>query len=182
MFTSILLFFYFILETGVLSILDATTNDLAMLINNLDLQAMLSTPDMMHLRLSASIFPSPTPGSTLEKAKVHNNGSPTATTTKIKLAVKSSLSAKRVIKNSAVTRPDLVRQMSALSISLLRPYAQSRGYLAKIANNSVHAPITVAPTPSVGISSSASASSTKATAATIGNQASASLIVKRIAL
>ncbi|PPQ91217.1 hypothetical protein CVT25_001175 [Psilocybe cyanescens] len=164
-------------DEGVLSILDAATNDLAMLINNLDLQATPSTPDMTPLRPSASMSPSPTPVSTLEKVKALDNGSPTATAKKRRLVAESPLGAKSVVKNSAATRPDLFRQMSTSSISSLRPYAQSRGYLLKSSNVvQAQAPTSVAP----AASAATSAPSAKATSA-IGNQANALLIAKQIA-
>jgi hypothetical protein len=46
--------FYILLIIGVLSILDAATNGLALLINTLDLQATPMTPDMTPLQPSPS--------------------------------------------------------------------------------------------------------------------------------
>ncbi|KAH9487444.1 hypothetical protein JR316_0001520 [Psilocybe cubensis] len=165
-------------EEGVLSILDAATNDLALLINNLDLQATPSTPDMTPLRPSASMSPSPTPVSTLEKAKAIDNGSPTtAASKKRRLVADSPLGAKSVVKNSSASnaqtmRPELLRQMSTSSISSLRPYAQSRGYPPKPSGqaqgSTMAAPASVAP---LNISSKANAT---------GNQTNASLIAKQI--
>jgi serine/arginine repetitive matrix protein 2 len=85
---------------GVLSILDAATNDLALLINTLDLQATPITPDLTPLR------PSPLPA---EEVAAEYGGNP-----KRKALVADS-SLKKTLRSS----------MS--SISSLRPYAQSRG-------------------------------------------------------
>lgn len=119
--------------SGVLSILDAATNDLAQLINNLDLQATPTTPDMTPLRPSpgSAIFDhSPTPVSTLEKVKPSQyDGSPKK---RKLLQPESPLTAKK--KASATVGPSaggLFRQISTSSISSLRPYAQSRGYPPK---------------------------------------------------
>ncbi|KAF8814601.1 hypothetical protein BYT27DRAFT_7249906 [Phlegmacium glaucopus] len=88
-------------DEGVLSILDAATNDLALLINTLDLQATPATPDMTPLR------PSPL---TAEKiAAAEYDGSPR----------KKGLLADSPLKNTL--------RSSMSSISSLRPYAQSRG-------------------------------------------------------
>jgi hypothetical protein len=58
---------YISLFIGVLSILDAATNDLALLINTLDLQATPITPDLTPLR------PSPLP---IEEVASEHYGSP----------------------------------------------------------------------------------------------------------
>ncbi|PPQ81738.1 hypothetical protein CVT25_013625 [Psilocybe cyanescens] len=94
---------------------------------------------------------------------------------------KENAEEQAVFKNSAATRPDFFRRMSSSSISLLRSYAQSRGYSAKSTNNTFHAPTTVTPAPSVRISVLVSASSTEATIPASENQANASLIAKQIA-
>ena len=91
----------FLLFIGVLSILDAATNDLALLINTLDLQATPNTPDMTPLR------PSPLPAE-MVAGSLEYDGSP-----KKKGFADSPL--KKTLRSS----------MS--SISSLRPYAQSRG-------------------------------------------------------
>ena len=85
--------------TGVLLILDAATNDLALLINTLDLQATPITPDMTPLR------PSPLP---VEEVASEYDGSPP------KKALVADSPLKKTLRSS----------MS--SISSLRPYAQSR--------------------------------------------------------
>ena len=85
---------------GVLSILDAATNDLAMLINTLDLQATPITPDLTPLR------PSPLP---VGEIAAENDGDPK----------KKSLVADSPLKKTL--------RSSMSSISSLRPYAQSRG-------------------------------------------------------
>ena len=90
---------------GVLSILDAATNDLALLINTLDLQATPNTPDLTPLR------PSPLPAEKVA-GTLEYDGSP-----KKKAAVDSPL--KKTLRSS----------MS--SISSLRPYAQSRNTVSK---------------------------------------------------
>ena len=74
---------------GVLSILSAATNDLASLINTLDLQATPSTPDMTPLKASNQL--------------------------------------------ESPLKRTLRRQVS--SLASLRPYAQSRGYNAKLASS-----------------------------------------------
>ncbi|PPQ90596.1 hypothetical protein CVT25_006168 [Psilocybe cyanescens] len=90
------------------------------------------------------------------------NRSPTATAKKNKLVSGSPLCAKNVVKTS-------------------RLRGRSRGYSAKSANSLVHALTTLPPpAPSVGILTSASASSTKGTAA-IANQANTLLIATQIA-
>ncbi|KDR69956.1 hypothetical protein GALMADRAFT_898782 [Galerina marginata CBS 339.88] len=149
-------------EEGVLSILDAATNDLALLINNLDLQATPSTPDMTPLRLAGSLSPSPTPASTLEKVKAYAhahahvqgnassgdgagaqyNGSPK----KKRVGQDSPLGMKSAKKLAATMGQSLLaRQGSAASISSLRPYAQSRGYPSKsgFASNGTTPPATI---------------------------------------
>ena len=85
---------------GVLSILDAATNDLALLINTLDLQATPMTPDMTPLR------PSPLP---VEEVASELDGS----------------SKKKALIADSPLKKTLRSSMS--SISSLRPYAQSRG-------------------------------------------------------
>ncbi|KAF8959872.1 hypothetical protein BDZ97DRAFT_1666634 [Flammula alnicola] len=95
-------------DEGVLSILDAATNDLALLINNLDLQATPSTPDLTPFR--------PSPLSTVEKATPTGgagfDGSPKN--------LKKHLVAESPLKKSYLA--------TVSSVSSLRPYAQSRGY------------------------------------------------------
>ncbi|KAF8148662.1 hypothetical protein B0H34DRAFT_802878 [Crassisporium funariophilum] len=122
-------------EEGVISILDAATNDLALLINNLDLQATPgttpNTPDMTPLRPSP--FPSPSPlsfpTSNLSSlpalpvpAQMEYTGSPT------------SKSSRNTMKRGLVPESPLRRGLreSAGSVSSLRPYAQSRGNAATV--------------------------------------------------
>ncbi|KAF9482957.1 hypothetical protein BDN70DRAFT_892146 [Pholiota conissans] len=117
-------------EEGVLSILDAATNDLALLINNLDLQATPSTPgDLTPLRpLSASADATPsdasqsqsqTPTLSLKKARRNVADSPLKTLRKNQLATMSSVSS-------------------------LRPYAQSRAF-TKPANVVGSGPLSLLP-------------------------------------
>lgn len=90
-------------KIGVLSILDAATNDLAQLINNLDLEATPNTPDISLSRpLSKDLTD-------------RFNGSP----------------VRRI--QSVTTRDagELGLRPSTVSISSLRPYAQSRGKATK---------------------------------------------------
>ncbi|KAF9560634.1 hypothetical protein CPC08DRAFT_466596 [Agrocybe pediades] len=119
-------------DEGVLSILDAATNDLAQLINVLDLQATPTTPDLTPLRPSpGSVFysHSPTPVSTLEKVKPSEyDGSPRR---RKMLQPESPLTAKKASATMGPSAGDLFRQMSTSSISSLRPYAQCRGYPPK---------------------------------------------------
>ena len=93
------IFFKFFL--GVLSILDAATNDLALLINNLDLQATPGTPDMTPLR------PSPLPVEKVTGAEYDG-----------------SLKKKALVADSPLKN---ILRSTTSSISSLRPYAQSRG-------------------------------------------------------
>jgi len=90
---------------GVLSILDAATNDLALLINTLDLQATPMTPDMTPLR------PSPLP---VEEVAAELDGNP---------------KKKALVADSPLQR---TLRSSMGSISSLRPYAQSRGAVKPI--------------------------------------------------
>ena len=91
----------FALLLGVLSILDAATNNLVLLINTLNLQATLATPDI------TPIWPSLLPAKAT--GAINYDGSPR----------KKTLLANSPLKNT------LWSSMS--SISSLRPYAQSRG-------------------------------------------------------
>ncbi|KAF8867965.1 hypothetical protein CPB84DRAFT_1810241 [Gymnopilus junonius] len=108
-------------DEGVLSILDAATNDLALLINNLDLQATPSSiPGDTPLRPSPSPGSvSPTPFSTLEKEK-----DMFGSVKKRTVVIDSPLGLKSAKKAGSAL---LARQTSTASISSLRPYAQSRG-------------------------------------------------------
>lgn len=90
-------------KIGVLSILDAATNDLAQLINNLDLEATPNTPDIPLSRPVSKDF--------TDKF----NGSPVRRTRSVTTRVAGELGL----------RP------STVSISSLRPYAQSRGKATK---------------------------------------------------
>ena len=90
-------------KIGVLSILDAATNDLAQLINNLDLEATPNTPDISLSRPVSKDF--------TDKF----NGSPVRRTQSVTTRVAGELGL----------RP------STVSISSLRPYAQSRGKATK---------------------------------------------------
>ena len=90
-------------KIGVLSILDAATNDLAQLINNLDLEATPNTPDISLSRPVSKDF--------IDKF----NGSP----------VRRTRSVTRHVPGELGSRP------STVSISSLRPYAQSRGKATK---------------------------------------------------
>ncbi|KAG5641013.1 hypothetical protein DXG03_006381 [Asterophora parasitica] len=95
-------------EDGVLSILDAATNDLAQLINHLDLEATPGTPDMTPLR------PSPALLSPLSRSRsspgAYELDSPT----------------KNKSKNLPMASPARKSPHNMPSISSLRPYAQSR--------------------------------------------------------
>lgn len=98
---------------GVLSILDAATNDLALLINNLDLQATPSTPgDLTPLRPSLSTDATPS------DASQSQSQTPTLSHKKAKKNVVDS-PLKTLRKNQLAT---------VSSVSSLRPYAQSRGF------------------------------------------------------
>ncbi|KAF8964899.1 hypothetical protein BDZ97DRAFT_1918601 [Flammula alnicola] len=95
-------------DEGVLLILDAATNDLALLINNLDLQAMLSMSDLTPFHpslLSMVKKATPTGGTGFDGSS--NN-------------LKKHLSAESPLKKSYLA--------TVSSVSSLRPYAQSRGY------------------------------------------------------
>ncbi|KAF5312056.1 hypothetical protein D9619_003769 [Psilocybe cf. subviscida] len=136
-------------EEGVLSILDAATNDLALLINNLDLQATPSTPgDLSPFRPSApSTVEKDTSGASTVKGDNSlssstssvGDGSPARTIGRSRgrfviaespLKKTSTLAASRANStNSACTLT------STASITSLRPYAQSRGYAPKASVN-----------------------------------------------
>ncbi|KAG6865214.1 hypothetical protein C0991_004415 [Blastosporella zonata] len=101
-------------EDGVLSILDAATNDLAQLINHLDLEATPVTPDMTPLRpLNAPLSSAKSGDST----RTYSQDSPT----------KNMLSG-GTVRKSAHKMP---------SISSLRPYAQSRKNMPAMAIPSI---------------------------------------------
>ncbi|CAA7269077.1 unnamed protein product [Cyclocybe aegerita] len=104
-------------EEGVLSILDAATNDLALLINNLDLQATPGTPDLMPLR--------PSPLSTVEKdaSDSASLSLPGSTESNDSPAPKSSRRCATV----ADSPLKCTLHGSMASFSSLMPYAQSRG-------------------------------------------------------
>ncbi|KAG6916979.1 hypothetical protein DXG01_004408 [Tephrocybe rancida] len=93
-------------EDGVLSILDAATNDLAQLINHLDLEATPATPDMTPFRPSNALFSS----------MMKSGGSPGDDSPTKNKSVKAMLSGSP-LKKSPHNMP---------SITSLRPYAQSR--------------------------------------------------------
>ncbi|TFK33165.1 hypothetical protein BDQ12DRAFT_448473 [Crucibulum laeve] len=94
-------------EDGVLSILDAATNDLAQLINILDLEATPATPDMTPLR--------PSPLSFEKLAQGGGDESPSKNTSAKKRGLLSESPLKKTLRDSTA------------SISSLRPYGQSRG-------------------------------------------------------
>ncbi|GLB36845.1 hypothetical protein LshimejAT787_0311320 [Lyophyllum shimeji] len=94
-------------DDGVLSILDAATNDLAQLINHLDLEATPATPDMTPLRPSAALF-----GSLSKGGSPGDYDSPTKSKTKNPTAL---------LDNPAKKSPHNVP-----SFSSIRPYSQSR--------------------------------------------------------
>ena len=91
----------FALLLGILSILDAATNDLALLINTLNLQATLAMLNITPLQ--PSLLPAKATGA------IDYNGSPR----------KKTLLADSPLKNTL--------RSSMSSISSLHPYAQSRG-------------------------------------------------------
>ena len=88
---------------GVISILDAATNDLALLIKTLDLQATLMTPDLTPLR------PSPLPALPVEEVSAEYDDNPK----------RKALVAESPLKKTL--------RSSMSSISSFRPYAQFRG-------------------------------------------------------
>ncbi|RDB27260.1 hypothetical protein Hypma_004359 [Hypsizygus marmoreus] len=98
-------------EDGVLSILDAATNDLAQLINHLDLEATPATPDMTPLKPSADLFFSLSKGSLGE----YEDDSPTKRKTNNHMFVMHPESPAKA-----------KLPAHSPSISSLRPYAQSR--------------------------------------------------------
>ncbi|KAF9439512.1 hypothetical protein P691DRAFT_769556 [Macrolepiota fuliginosa MF-IS2] len=111
-------------EEGVLSILDAATNDLVQLINNLDLEATPATPDLTPLR------PPPLPANILDSVRSTANlkGSPLK---KVQLGSDSPLKNK----SPSTIHHDLKGLSSPSTIALitsLRPYAQSRGSATKM--------------------------------------------------
>ncbi|KAF9457373.1 hypothetical protein BDZ94DRAFT_1175700 [Collybia nuda] len=99
-------------EDGVLSILDAATNDLAQLINHLDLEATPGTPDMTPLKPTRDFLSSIQKG---DGSPGEYDDSPTKRKTKLLNVVRES--PLKQIKGLKVNMP---------SISSLRPYAQSR--------------------------------------------------------
>ncbi|PPQ74616.1 hypothetical protein CVT24_004162 [Panaeolus cyanescens] len=114
-------------EEGVLSILDAATNDLALLINNLDLCATPSTPgDLTPYKPSAP----PSPLSSLERKRIEakismefNSANGTFNTSQNTYTCSSN-------RTSGVPSPlanSKTLRGSMGSVSSLRPYAQSRG-------------------------------------------------------
>ncbi|KAF5320363.1 hypothetical protein D9611_011342 [Ephemerocybe angulata] len=136
-------------EDGVLSILSAATNDLAQLINNLDLEATPATPDVTPLRPSLSPFSSePSASSTGLSRSFSYNGSPLKDRTtlagsafkradarfKAALQTQSQIStnANGNVKGNSIGNANggeskaITARSSAASISSLRPYAQAR--------------------------------------------------------
>ncbi|KAF8878425.1 hypothetical protein BD779DRAFT_1663807 [Infundibulicybe gibba] len=113
-------------EDGVLSILDAATNDLAQLINHLDLEATPATPDMTPLR------PSPLSAD----KQTDYDMSPTKPK-----SLKPSESPLRKTIRASMT-----------SISSLRPYAQSRNLLKAPTATDIGQPIAPWPTLIQGLS------------------------------
>lgn len=99
-------------EDGVLSILDAATNELALLINNLDLEATPCTPDLTPLR--------PSPGLSEKRDSTDYTGSPK----------RKKLVSESPLKNGL--------RGSLASISSLRPYAQSRGKATRTSTTPIH--------------------------------------------
>ncbi|RDB16264.1 hypothetical protein Hypma_003001 [Hypsizygus marmoreus] len=96
---------------GVLSILDAATNDLAQLINHLDLEATPATPDMTPLKPLADLFSSLSKGSPGE----YEDDSP------IKRKTNNHMFVMHPESPAKAKLP-----AHSPSISSLRPYAQSR--------------------------------------------------------
>ncbi|KAJ3573255.1 hypothetical protein NP233_g2552 [Leucocoprinus birnbaumii] len=109
-------------EEGVLSILDAATNDLAQLINNLDLEATPNTPDLTPLQPDF-----------LNRLNAFN-GSPVK---KARLGVDSPLKNKSPSTSTGDAR-GLNPCPSVASITSLRPYAQSRGKATKTLTTPVY--------------------------------------------
>ncbi|KIM47258.1 hypothetical protein M413DRAFT_271782 [Hebeloma cylindrosporum] len=149
-------------DEGVISILDAATNDLAQLINILDLQATPgSTPNGTPLR-GSSDSPSVTGSSVVSSAMGSSAANkPTAT----------GRAQRRIVADSPLKKmytqaqPRTLRASGSSSISSLRPYAQSRGYASGASNVNVN-------------SNDNSETVNNATAA---NNAAASIIAKQIA-
>ncbi|KAG6896181.1 hypothetical protein C0992_009839 [Termitomyces sp. T32_za158] len=119
-------------EDGVLSILDAATNDLAQLINHLDLQATPATPDVTSLLPSPS--PSP-PTTTTATAATTTSKSEVKTETETATAAETKTETGRArvaaANANANGSPTKGRYRSASvraepSVGSLRPYAQSR--------------------------------------------------------
>lgn len=104
-------------DEGVLSILDAATNDLAQLINNLDLEATPNTPDLTPLRPDF-----------LDRSNATSNGSPVK---RARLTTDSPLKDKSPSIVDAHGAKGLYSRPSVASITSLRPYAQSRGKATK---------------------------------------------------
>ncbi|KAF9527941.1 hypothetical protein CPB83DRAFT_855475 [Crepidotus variabilis] len=101
-------------DEGVISILSAATQDLALLLNTLDLQATPGTPDMTPFK--------PSPLSTAEKdtsvsasaTPSSHDGSPQSKSTKARVALGMDSPLKNTLRGQVA------------SIASLRPYAQSR--------------------------------------------------------
>ncbi|KXN81385.1 hypothetical protein AN958_04774 [Leucoagaricus sp. SymC.cos] len=117
-------------EEGVLSILDAATNDLAQLINNLDLEATPNTPDLTPLR------PAPLPTDFLNTSRLDPtlNGSP--------LKKPQTLGGESPLKDKSPSSTLKLRASTA-SITSLRPYAQSRGKATRTLTTPVFTPATI---------------------------------------
>ncbi|KAF6758956.1 hypothetical protein DFP72DRAFT_164935 [Ephemerocybe angulata] len=139
-------------EDGVLSILSAATNDLAQLINNLDLEATPATPDVTPLRPSLSPFSSePSASSTGLSRSFSYNGSPLMgrttlagsafkradarfkaalqTQTQSQISTNANANANGTSANVNANGGEskaITARSSAASISSLRPYAQAR--------------------------------------------------------
>jgi serine/arginine repetitive matrix protein 2 len=125
---------------GVISILDAATNDLAMLINILDLQATPgNTPNATPLKASPSVAGSSVMSSavssvvssTAMSTMSAGEGATPAASTKTTMATRGGIQQRRVA-DSPLKKT--LRPSGSSSISSLRPYAQSRGYSGSNSN------------------------------------------------
>ncbi len=171
------------IDAGVLSILDAATNDLALLINNLDLQATPSTPGdrtPRSARRPTSRLPVLVPSSTplaKSNASAKTNANAPSSQSKARGSIACDSPLKSANNNAKKGAAQQLATMS--SVSSLRPYAQSRGYVkpkTRVACRRRCAPLL----PAAPIVVSSSLSSSKVTSNANAN-ANAARIAQQIA-
>ena len=119
------------MSIGVLSILDAATNDLALLINTLDLQVTPSTPNITPLR------PSPSPAEELAEYDGSPKKSALVADSPLKKTLRSSMTSLRPYAQSRTVKPNAMSTIIAQQIAPWPTLVQGLSPLKEYPSSSV---------------------------------------------